>query len=647
MSEAIRDLFARAKIVRCGVFAALDFMNRLHTTSESIAIPGHRWAFCLPHETDSTLRLAVSLKDAAESSLGRLVMLRQTSDACVYLGAVCDRAGRARELLEIWVQRLRQGDSAETNLAADKRWQAVIAAMSHDDRFVGELGGAEAPIFIDGATMSPLHPEVNGDALRLCKDSKALADAGLTPYETSDIRHGMANGGVVALGPASKELAALVPPKAVPFNADASGMFARMFAPFSLWDFAEILGGKAWSGLLNAKIPVRLGGIYAGLEDLAKPRISGAHFFSAGRDFAGRLPEVLCLKLATLEQCVRLAAAETERSELPFLCIGEDSFRVELGDAGQNLPHFWNFKTVLSHASGAVALDFPSSRERYFAPREDLRGSIYRPDGWDLRRKGVGNVRLRKVFSPAANGTAVEGTLSTQERTGLQPNELIRLHLPTDHAHRMEIFAGIGSDAGLAAGDIPFRSIPSLLSPEKAAALKSCEGTFYSQVEYEIFLPLSTPADLYALGVTGLRILFAGSEKALAALVDDALRLLAAVGQLPAAEPLEKRLVALFEKDPRWAAALGPQFLCAGTPDCLPVEMWSRILASVLPLFPAQPDSFARDLADAESLAPHTAYHAPLRALEYASRSARALFLSDWRRNEEMAEILASYLSPR
>ncbi len=620
-------------------------MSRVkHSLQTSTIVEGHCWVPLLPHEGGATVRVGILVKSEPVAGGGRFVLIRQTEDARVYLGALCYGVGLGRQFVEIWVQ------NTGINRASDLRWDALMDSMGAREDFLGELGGGRAltPLFIDVENRLPIIPMVDGTEVRLCSDDVALANAGLESYSSSTVRFGSAKSGeFIRLDGDFAELRRLVPASSVALNPSATRMFARRFAPLSLWDFAALLGGKIWPGLLNARVSARLAGVYADLEDVAKPRVSGAHFFSAGRDFGGRLSEVLCLKLSVFEQCVRLAAGETKRSGLPFLNLGDESFRVELCDVGANLPFFWAFKPSLCHSSGAAAIEFPASDEKYFASRENVVGSIYRPMGWDLRRAGNGTVRLTKVFSEARNGIAIEGTLVTQEPVGLRPNELVRLRLPLDQNGQLVVFANLETNSLLAGGEIAFRSIPTEMSEQISGVLRAMSGALFSQVPYEIFLPLSSPADLFALGVMGLRVLFSGGEQPLPTIVDAAQSLLASAGELPREVALESRILQLFEKDAKRVALLGPQFLCAGTPDCLPIEIWSRVLSAVLPFFPGHPDSFARDLADAQSLAPHTAYDVPLRALERVTRSVRAVFLSDWRRNEEMAEILAPYLPSR
>ena len=69
----------------------------------------------------------------------------------------------------------------------------------------------------------------------------------------------------------------------------------------------------------------------------------------------------------------------------------------------------------------------------------------------------------------------------------------------------------VDPSAALAPGETSFRTVPMHLDAALQKVLQSYEGTPFHQVPYEVIPPLSSPCDLYALGVLALRILFAGT----------------------------------------------------------------------------------------------------------------------------------------
>ena len=247
----------------------------------------------------------------------------------------------------------------------------------------------------------------------------------------------------------------------------------------------------------------------------------------------------------------------------------------------------------------------------------------------------------------------MEGTLSSHERLSIKPNELLRLRLPLKDAGSVELIGYIDTKAAMAPGEAAFRTIPLQFDEARTATLRSYEGIPFSEVPFEVLQPLSSPCDLYSLGVLALRLLYAGSALTLPVILDTALSLLRAATAEPSEKTLEARILNLLETDERWLETLGSQNLirpskegeAAVVAGVLPNQIWARVLASILPFFPGRSaEAFCRDLADAPTLAPHTTFDPALRAVGNALGTARTLFLSDWRQNEEIAGILAPYL---
>lgn len=626
-------------------------------------------------EAAANLRLCAVLREQPDAATGHLILLRQTPEARVILGAACDADGGVREWLELWLQDIDVQPPGETliasNTARDTAWQQLVTRLRGADPEGAFSSRSEKapprPAFIDLATWAPWHPATESGAVEVARDDAALAAAGLPKYSESTVRFGRATAGglFVKLNDEAgsslfstanaHELRSLLPAGAnlVALNPGGGMIFARRFAPLAVEEFAELLGGRPWSGIVNARRPFKLSGVYRHLDDETEMRAGGQHYYGARRDQAGRLAEVLCLKLLLAEQCVRAVAEEVRRTTLPLLNVTPESFRVSLAATGGNLPFCWASRVTLVRPGDAIALDVPSSNTRYFASRVPPAASIYRPEELGVPRAGFGNVRIRRILTPADGGIALEGTLSSHERLNVQPNELLRLRLPLKDAGSVELIGYIDTKAAMAPGEAAFRTIPLNFDEARAATLRSYEGIPFSQVPFEVLQPLSSPCDLYSLGVLVLRLLYAGSDLTLPVILDTALSLLRAAGAEPSETSLETRIVALLTADERWLATLGPQNLIRPSKEgeavvvagSLPVEIWARVLASILPFFPGRsPEAFCRDLADAPTLAPHTPFDTALRTLGRALNTARALFLSDWKQNEEVVGILSPYL---
>ena len=629
---------------------------------------------CVPlsaAEADANLRVCVVLREQPDPATGHLILVQQTPEARVIIGAACDADGNVREWLELWLQDIDAPPPRDalisSNSARDKAWEQLVARLRGADPEGAYSTRSEKtpprPVFIDTKTWQPWHPATEAGEIEVCHDDNALAAAGLPKYSEKTARFGraLAGGPFIQLNEdargteAAAELKSLDPQGAalITLNPGGGMIFARRFAPLAIEEFAELLGGRPWSGIVNAKRPFRLNGVYRQLEDETEMRAAGHHYYGSRRDQVGRLAEVLCLKLLLVEQCIRSAADEVRRTTLPLLNVTPESFRVSLGSTSSNLPFCWASRVTLVRPGDAVALDIAASNTRYFASRVPPAASIYRPEELGVPRQGFGNVRLRRVLSPAEGGIALEGTLSSHERLSVQPNELLRLRLPLKDAGSVELIGYIDTKAAMAPGEAAFRTIPLQFDEARTATLRSYEGIPFSQVPFEVLQPLSSPCDLYSLGVLALRLLYAGSALTLPVILDTALSLLRAASAKPSETKLEARILNLLETDERWLETLGSQNLirpskegdAAVVAGTLPNEIWARVLASILPFFPGRSaEAFCRDLADAPTLAPHTAFDSPLRAIGNAIGTARTLFLSDWRQNEEIAGILAPYL---
>jgi hypothetical protein len=595
-------------------------------------------------EASANIRLCIALRQQPDPATGHFVLLRRSPGASAYLGAVCDSENQVKEWLELWVQNVEGAPAGETltpsNASRDKAWGQLVARLREADpgASFSTMHEKEPPglIYINVETWEPWRLAAEDGEIEVCRDDQTLAGAGLPGYGESMARFGRARAGgpFVALNEAARgcgagidDLAALIPKgeSYAALNPGGGMLFARRFLPLGLEEFAEVLAGEPWSGLLNAKHPVRLDGIYPQLCNEIGMRAEGRHFYGGRGDKGGRLAEVLCLKLLLIDQCVRAVAGEVRRTGLPLLNVTPESFRVSMG---------------------AV------SDTRYFAMRSQPAASIYRPEELGLPRRGVGGVRIRRVFAPAEGGIAAEGTLHAHERLGLQPTELLRLRLPLQDGGDLELVGYTDPGSALTSGEAGFRTLPLQFDERRATALRSYEGIPFNHVPFEVLQPLSTPCDLYSLGVLALRVLFAGSPESLPVILDSALSLLRAVSADASGKPIELRLLEVMKGDERWLATLGSQHLLrppretgAAEPPILPPEIWSRILSVLLRFFPGRvPESFCRDFSDAPTLAPQAPIEAARQALERALDTAWALFLSDWRQNEEIALILAKHL---
>jgi len=623
------------------------------------------------------LRLCVLVKQTPDPVAGHFVLLRDLHDAMVYLGCVTDAGGAVREWIELWVQSV---DGLETSLPAQRE---TFCNHALDARWAGNAGrlralNAEAfletgwetkhplPCFIDLGRAVPVHPgdAQNGGRWELCQTDELLQSAGLPAYKTSLVRYLHQPGAgkearfipMIAGSPAGPRTVPLseVLGKTehhLPFNPQGGLMMATTLHPIGFEDYVDLLGGKGWKGIEHGKKHLNFDGPYRALESWSEKEQTPAHLFLGARGRAGRLVETFHLKLQLLAEVVRQLRACVSESQLPFLNLAGDSFRVKLGQPGVGLPLFWTSSCLLSKPSDAYALPVETSDFRYFIRARAAGTSIYLPSGLNDSRQGTGNVRLRKVLPPEQGRTIIEGTLVTDEKTTGSPNDLVWIRLPLPSG-RVDLYGHLYAGEGLASGEARFRTVPQKLPETVVTALRAAEGVAFARSPFEIVPLLSTPCDLYSLGVLAVRTLLVDDETTLAVALDELLSLARQVAaEQKFDKPLGERIRALFDQDKRYPAALGPQRLtrqeveAAEAFQWLPPELWYDTLGAIIRLFPGLgPDCICRDFGDVPALALETVFNQPLEALEKLLVRSRSLIVIDWSLNREVHTAIKTYL---
>ncbi|MEO6787885.1 MAG: hypothetical protein ABI318_17310, partial [Chthoniobacteraceae bacterium] len=90
----------------------------MSTVTAKKATPSQEAAVrCVPLSADeaaANLRLCAVLRNQPDAATGHLILLRQTPEARVILGAACDADGCVREWLELWVQDIDAKPPGET-----------------------------------------------------------------------------------------------------------------------------------------------------------------------------------------------------------------------------------------------------------------------------------------------------------------------------------------------------------------------------------------------------------------------------------------------------------------------------------------------------------------------------------------------------
>jgi len=617
-------------------------------------------------ELGAAVRLCVLVRQTPDPVAGHLVLLRDLPDAMVYLGCLADALGSVREWTELWIQNV---DGLESSLPAlregfsnhtlDQRWAGYAKGfLSLNPRGVIRSGWETKhplPAFLDIGRQEPVHPGPADNRWQLCQDDQALQAAGLPAFKTSLFRYlyqpGSKESGfvpVVAGAPASPSTRPLNEAlkdsqSQVSLNPQAGLLMTQAFAPLSFEDYVDLLGGKGWKGIEHGKRTLTFNGVYRTLDDWNQMQQSGSHLFLGGQGKAGRFVECFHLKLQLMLEVLTSVRTFVEQQQLPFLNISSDSFRVSLTDVGSKLPFLWTANGVLVKPSQAFALPVESSDFRYFIRARSEGTSIYHPEGLNASLQSNGNVRLRKVLPPDQGRTSLEGTLVTQEKITVSPHDLLWIRLPLT-VGRVDLYGHLYTTDGLAQGEARFRTVPQALGPNIDAALRAAEGVSFARSPFEVVPLLSTPCDMYSLGVLAVRTFLVNPQNTLAVALDEVLSLARqAATNYNAEVPLATRIGTIMTEDQRFAKSLAPHRLVqeAMEPmaafELLPREMWYHTLAAIIRLFPGMgQDSHCKDFGDAPALALEVIFNKPLEDFEKLLVRSRSLVVIDWNANREV-----------
>lgn len=617
-------------------------------------------------EMSATMRLCVLTRDTPDPVTGNLILLRDLPDAMVYLGCLTDSGGRLREWVELWIQNL-DGLAASlpsmcesiSNHGLDERWTATARSFQtlHREGFIQTVSNAEhpLPVFLDLSLKQPVHPSTSHGKWQLCQDDAALHAAGLPPYSTSLFRYlyqpSFKEDGLIPVVAGSPVSPATRPPSEmvkggnplIPFNPQGGLMVAQNFPPIGYEDFADLLGGKPWKGYENGKQLIRFGGIYESLGDPGLMQQGDSHFFLGGQGRAGRFVEGFHLKLQLLYEVLKSVRGFVEQQQLPFLNLSAESFRVSLGNVGAGLPYLWTSNCTLVMPGQAHALPLEASDLRYFIRARAGGASVYQPEGISDSRPGTGSFRLRQMLPPDNGRIALEGTLVMQEAVDFSPNDLIWIRVPLSTG-RLDLYGHLHTGTGMAPGETRLRTVPQMFTPEVIKALRAAEGVSFARSPFEIVPVLSTPCDLYALGVLAVRTFLVNPQTTLAIALDEMLSLARQAGSAQdAGETFAARVGSVLNADARFANSLSPNRLSQepmepkSAYELLPPELWHNLLALIARLFPGVgPDSYCKDFGDAPPLALENVFNKPIEDLQKLLIRSRSLIFIDWHANREV-----------
>jgi hypothetical protein len=244
--------------------------------------------------------------------------------------------------------------------------------------------------------------------------------------------------------------------------------------------------------------------------------------------------------------------------------------------------------------------------------------------------------------------------LATDERLDVSASDLIHVRLPIAGG-RADLYGRADNAGALAKGETRFRTIPQLLAEPVTNALEQLAGAPVANVSFEILPLLTSPCDMYALGVLAIRVLLVDDENTLAIAVDELLSLAqeAAIGYKPDVA-LGKRLQAIVEGDRRWAASLGPHRMVRddgirqAAARIVPADLWWETIGVILRLFPgAGSDSFCQDLGDAPTSALDQIFDEVISQINLLLLRSRSLVVADWNQNLEIHDAIYEIIAKK
>jgi len=646
--------------------------------------PGFAFAPILPSAPAAPLTICVLVRDQADPAFGSFVLLRSLPGTNVYLGALCDHSERVLKWLEIWVQTLDFKDwdlagSSEqvSNHFFDARWiseQALFENLQSQEVVTTGLEKTNPnPLLIlprSGAAGTSL-AVTKITPWKICQDDELLVALGLPAYSTSPFRYlydPAADGAKTFLAttenaPSNSHVQGLNrltsdTSGATVFNPRAGLLRVTQFHPLELEDYLQILEGRPWSGGNVGARPPRLGlfpkSIYAALESWSA-RPQGLPFLLHGTGSpADRFNEIFFLKLSLLRDVFTEVRAYVKAQQLPMLNIFPASFRVSLPEVSDVFPALWAAKAVLVKPGQAYPLKIKSTEQRYFIRLGQIEPSPFLPEGLAAHATGVGSVFIRSVNNEN-DGIVLDGRLVAEDYLAADPHDLLWFRLPLAD-ERVDFFAHVYiSDADSnKSRETRFRTVPAKLSEPVVAALKRVVGTVFPRSPYEIWPLLSSPCDLFSLGVVAVRVLLGNANTNLPVVLDETLSLARLFGKQPASEEgLAPALWSLLEKDQRLLDLVSPHALTESneTPAQarakIHLKLWIETIAVALRLFPGSgAHSFCKDFGDVSPLALETVFDAPIQELEALLLRLRSTLTPSLSANEEIAAIILEMAEP-
>ena len=638
--------------------------------------PGCLLAPIHPRPEGIPLAVCVVVRAKTDATGSPFVLLQEVPEARAYLGAVCDAEARIQEWVEIWVQNLQLEQVAfsgyETQLGNwffDQGWRAESERLKRDLPQALIATGMEAhqngPILI-----YPPAPTTPGGLARIeltewrvCTDDKLLEAHGLASFAHSPFRYLHQPGAVEnktflatsAEAPVNSHVQSLDrlganPDRVAIFNPGGGFVRVTRHLPLNLEEYLQILEGKPWQELGHLAGAAFHAGRYAALQEWsANPQ--GLPFLLHGNGtLADRLNEVLYLKLAVLRDAFNEVRRQVAVRQLPLLNLSPASFNVGLPETGGQFPALWAARCRLAKAGQSYPLKIKSTEQKYFVRLGRVEPSPYLPEGMGAHSFGIGTAQIRTVLVES-DGIVLEGTLVAEDYLRLDPHDLLWFKLPLGE-ERLEFYAHVYKSNTAGPREVRFRTVPARLAETAIAALKGTAGARFPKSPYEIWPLLSSPCDLYSLGVLAVRILLTHNESPLPVILDEVSSLARRLGEAAKDNHDYATVVkGLLGTDEKLLDLTSPHALVGGsvTPAAaraaISQDLWLETITWMLRLFPdTGTSSFCKDFGDVAPLALETVFDLPVQQLETLLLRLRSILAPSLSENEEMLAVILEQL---
>lgn len=627
------------------------------------------------HRVDNSVPLIICVlaQTGGNAIENPFILLRDLPGVRVYLGAISDAMGNIQEWIEVQVQvvdvkQLEHAgrDEVLSNAFFDSRWrldgavlrkqlpETVIATRMEDEN--------PGPILIKRSTSTAPFASVEVLPWRVCRDDDALKSNGLPAYSASPFRYlfqpELKNSktfiATTVDAPANANVEGLDQLKSAPdvqaiFNPGAGFVRIVRHSPMELESYLQILEGRAWNESNTETNAFSQTGIYAALKDWSANQ-KGLPFLLHGKASPGEhLNEIFLLKLQLLHDLLKQVRAFVKVHQVPLLNLSPASFRIHLSQTGDLFPGLWSAESQLVRTGQAYPLQIQSTEHKYFIRLGKIDPTPFFPGSVGTNSFGIASAQVREV-QMSGDRVVLDGTLVAEDFLAADPHDLLWFKLPLGE-ERIELYGHLHkSDSG--PREARFRTLPAVLSDGVVARLKGSAGVRFSKAPYEIRPLLSSPCDLYSLGVIGVRILLANNTKNLPVLLDEILSLARHVNDIPGEPEIRlAELQKLIHSEPLCDLA-GPGALVESgytsqqAWSSIHAPTWLETISLLLRFFPdTGANAFCKSLGDVSPVALETAFDPALQTLEVLVLRLRSLFTPVFSTNDEIAAVIAEQIS--